>query len=211
MIAGIVLAAGASRRLGHPKQLLPFGGETLLGHVLAQATATLDRVIVVLGASSSDILAHVDLHGATPIQNPTHQAGQATSLLTGLRGVAAWPDAEAALVLLGDQPLAHPEVITRLIATLRQTAAATVVPRYGERLGNPVLFARRAWPLLQTLSGDTGARHLLARGEPAPLVEVDLPAAWWPHDIDTWADYQASVQARTSPGAADHLDDPAAS
>ncbi len=195
MIAGIVLAAGASQRLGRPKQLLPFGGATLLGHVLAQATAALDRVVVVLGASSSDILAHVDLHGATAIQNPVYQLGQATSLLAGLCAVAEWSDAEAALILLGDQPLVYPEAITQIIATMRQTQATTVVPRYGARQGNPVLFARRAWPALQALAGDTGARHLLAQGEPAPLVEVALPAAWWPHDIDTWDDYQAILAA----------------
>jgi molybdenum cofactor cytidylyltransferase len=202
MIAGIVLAAGAARRMGRPKQVLPLGGGTLLGVTLARAMAALPRVVVVLGAAAEMIQAQVNLHGAEVVFAPDHAEGQAAALRAGLRVVTGWPPCDAALVLLGDQPTVRVEAIQRIAdcyATTRPQPA-TIVPRYGDRRGHPVLFARAAWPrLLRELHGDAGARALLARGEPAPLLELALPAEWWPDDIDTWADYTRLRDAE--PGA----------
>ncbi len=202
MIAGIVLAAGAARRMGQPKQTLPLGGTTLLGGTNARVTAALERVVVVLGAAAATIQAQVDLHGAEVVIAPDHAEGQAAALRAGLRAVMAWPTCDAALVLLGDQPTVRSEAIQQITAAYLATRPqpATVVPRYGDRRGHPVLFARAAWPLLlRELHGDAGARDLLARGEPAPLLAVDLPAAWWPDDIDTWADYLRLRDAEREP------------
>ncbi len=192
MIAGIVLAAGAAERMGQPKQLLPWGAETVLGSVLASATAALERVVVVLGAAAEAIQARVNLHGATVVLHPDYYQGQASSLLAGLRALEAQPEVEAVMVLLGDQPTVRLEVMQRMVNqyALAQGSCNALVPNYGGRQGNPVVFARAAWPVLQRgLSGDGGARALLARGEVAPLCRVDLPAEWWPEDIDTWEDY----------------------
>lgn len=195
MIAALVLAAGEARRLGQPKQLLPLHKGTMLGHTIAIATGAVDRVVVVLGANANMILTEVHLHGATTVLNPDYQQGQASSLIAGLRALEQMPEIEAAIVMLGDQPTVHPEVFMLLIAARRSTHAHTVVPRYGDVLGNPVLFAREAWPMLaSSLSGDRGARRLIMQGEPAPLVEVACPAAWWPPDIDTWDDYYALIE-----------------
>lgn len=195
MIAALVLAAGASRRLGQPKQLLPLHHGTVLGQTIASATAAVDRVVVVLGAHASEILTQAHLHGAITVLNPQYQLGQASSLIVGLRALERMPEIAAAVVMLGDQPTIHPDVFMPLIAAWRAAHANTVVPKYGDQLGNPVLFARAAWPVLAaSLSGDSGARRLIMQGEPAPLVEVAFPAAWWPPDIDTWDDYYALIE-----------------
>lgn len=192
MISGLVLAAGTSSRMGQPKQLLPYHDETLLGSVLALATSVLDNVLVVLGAAHEAILEQVDLHGADYLVHPDFQDGQASSLRVGLQALAQRPDVAACIVLLGDQPTIRCEALAALRQRhMTQPQMATLVPRYGTRTGNPVLFARSAWPMLERhLAGDIGARALLARGEPAPLAYVDLPDEWWPNDIDTWSDYQ---------------------
>ncbi len=193
MIAGIVLAAGTSRRLGQPKQLLPLGGGTVLGRTLATALASLDRAVVVLGAHADVIRSGVDLRGAEVVVNGEYATGQASSLCAGIVAMAEDAAVEAAVVLLGDQPLVRAEAITALVTHWRQTGAATVVPVYGERRGNPVLFARIAWPALRQLTGDAGARELLRRGKPAPLATVTLPPEWWPRDLDTWDDYRSLI------------------
>ncbi len=191
MIAGIVLAAGQAKRMGRPKQLLPFRGETLLGATLAMAATALNSVVVVLGASAEVIIAQVDLHGAEVVMNPDYATGQASSLLAGLHALATKPEVTAAVVLLGDQPTVHGEAIAALCNHHRwHPDTATIVPCYGARRGNPVLFARSVWhQLAANLAGDEGARRLIARGEPAPLVEISLQEEWRPPDIDTWDDY----------------------
>jgi molybdenum cofactor cytidylyltransferase len=194
VIAGIVLAAGESRRLGQPKQLLPLGATTVLVQVIAVAQACVDRIIVVLGAHAEAIRAGVDLRGASVVMSAEWAAGQSSSLRAGLAAAAQDPAIEAALVLLGDQPLVRRETITVLIARWQATHAAAVVPCYGEQQGNPALFGQEAWPQLMALQGDVGARDLLRRGAIAPIESVALPATWWPQDIDTWEDYRA-VQA----------------
>lgn len=197
MIAGVVLAAGASSRLGRPKQLLPFRGRPLLEATLARvAAARLDEVVVVLGGSAAEILAQVKLHGARPVVNPDYRAGQSTSLRAGLAAVE--DRAEAVVFILGDQPLQSARVIDALIETYRQTGAPIVVPNYGGARGNPVLFARATYPLLRGLTGDQGARPLLrARADLVREVPVDEPAP--PADIDTWDDYRAVLAAAGEP------------
>ena len=197
MIAGVVLAAGASSRLGRPKQLLPFRGRPLLEATLARvAAAQLDEIVVVLGGSAAEILAQVKLHGARPVVNPDYREGQSTSLRVGLAAVE--DRAEAVVFILGDQPLQSAPVIDALIDTYRRTGAPIVVPSYGGARGNPVLFARVTYPLLHGLTGDQGARPLLrARADLVREVPVDAPAP--PADIDTWDDYRAVLVAAGEP------------
>ncbi|HEX5498621.1 MAG TPA: NTP transferase domain-containing protein, partial [Thermomicrobiales bacterium] len=118
MISGIILAAGDSTRLGRPKQLLPVGGLPLLAHVLRHAAASrLDDVVVVLGHDAEAIAEAVGEWGQRIAVNPDFAAGQSTSLKIGLAAVP--PQAEAALVLLGDQPEVGPAIIDAVIAAFR--------------------------------------------------------------------------------------------
>src|SRR4051794_34772345 len=113
--AALVLAAGAARRFGSPKQLAPFKGRPLLEHVFEAAASAVgvERVAVALGAYSDEIVDAVDLHGAQPVVVADWQEGQAASLRAGVRALA--PEADAIVVLLGDQPLVTPALIEAAI------------------------------------------------------------------------------------------------
>lgn len=197
MIAGVLLAAGASRRLGRPKQLLPLGGRPLLAHALGNALASgLDEVVVVLGHEADAIRTALAPDLAAPrsrvVVNPRYAEGQATSVAAGV--VALPPETEAALFLLGDQPGVRPETIDAVLAAFRAEPAPIVAPTYGGRIGNPVLFRRDLFSALTGLTGDEGARRLLrARPGDVRRVETGLPAP--PPDVDTDDDYRALAAA----------------
>jgi molybdenum cofactor cytidylyltransferase len=192
-LSGIVLAAGASLRMGRPKQLLPLGDRCLLQRVLDAALASrLDELIVVLGDGAGEIRAALDLGTggrARAVVNPDHAGGQSTSLRCGLR--AAAERSQAAAVLLGDQPGVGAELIDRLAEAFLAAGAPLLRPVYREAggvPGHPVFLARRIWPRLEQLSGDLGARALLDE-RPDWLCTVEVAGAP-PPDIDTWEDYQ---------------------
>jgi molybdenum cofactor cytidylyltransferase len=166
VVVGVVLAAGSSSRLGRPKQLLPLGGRPLLAHVLDAALAGgLERVVLVLGHRAGDVLDALALPeggAVTPVLNPRHAEGQATSLRTGLG--AAGPDAGAAVVLLGDQPGIRPDAVRAVLAAFEGGAGPVVQAAYGGRAAHPTLLARQVWPeVLREAGGDRGAREVLAR------------------------------------------------
>jgi molybdenum cofactor cytidylyltransferase len=197
-LSGIILAAGASTRIGRPKQLLPLDGRPVLQRVLDEAAAScLDEVIVVLGCRAPEIEAALHLPVARPVRvlvNPDHAAGQSTSLRVGLR--AAQPQSVAAAILLADQPGVTAQLIDRLAAAFRAGHAPVVRPVYRDAAGrivpgHPVFLARRLWADVETLRGDQGARALLA-AHPDWVAEV-LVEREPPADIDTWADYRRAV------------------
>lgn len=177
-----MLAAGAGRRFGGPKQLASLDGRPLLEHALAAITAVprLRRVLVTLGAHAEAILAAVDLHGATPLLVPGWEEGQAASLRAGVAALA--PDADAIVVTLGDQPLVDTATIAR-IAALADGPAPAVRATWGGRPGHPVLLTAPLFEAVAGLRGDEGGRGLLERagallvecGEGAVL-DVDTPA-----------------------------------
>lgn len=190
MIAGIVLAAGRSSRLGRPKQLLPLDGEPLIRQTIRRILASsLDELMVVVGHEAEAVTTALSDLPVRIVFNPNAARGQSTSVLAGLDALSA--NVEAALVLLGDQPGIDPVVIDTLIAAWRESKAPIVAPRYIGGIGNPVLFDRRIFPELATLQGDAGARAVVRAHHEAGdllLVPIDAPA---PPDIDTEEDYAA--------------------
>lgn len=190
MIAAIVLAAGGSRRLGRAKQLEPWGETTLLGRVVdeARALSGIDEVWVVLGANLEAIMEKVDLEGCGIIENPEWEDGFASSLRVGLDALTRLSKADAALIMLGDQPGVLPEVVAELIAVARKRGHPAIVPKYRYVRGNPVIIKRSLWERVMSLTGDEGARQLLqAHPEWVDEVWVDsLP----PRDVDTVADVE---------------------
>jgi molybdenum cofactor cytidylyltransferase len=203
-VSGVVLAAGASTRMGRPKQLLEIAGRPLLQHVVDAALASsLDEVIVVLGHRADEVEAALRLGGrARAVANPEFAAGQITSLRCGL--AAANPAARAAAVLLGDQPTLRSEAIDEMVAAFLAAgarAARPVYPDAGGRPGHPVLLAREIFHELDPLRGDQGARTLFSEGRPGVL-EVSV-AGQPPPDIDTPEDLtritQLQLDARDPP------------
>jgi molybdenum cofactor cytidylyltransferase len=183
-VAAVILAGGQSRRMGGPNKLLArFEGQPLIRRIVERALASkADPVIVVTGdraKSVADALAGLDVRFA---HNPDFPAGLATSLKTGL---AAVPEtASGALVLLADMPGVTTAIIDRLIDVFHaRPSPAIVLPTFAGKRGNPVLWARAFFPELMTVTGDTGARHILSLHEDAvERVEIGEAAGL---DVDT--------------------------
>jgi molybdenum cofactor cytidylyltransferase len=182
-----VLAAGASSRLGRPKQLLDLAGRPLLQHVLEAASAgRLDQIVVVLGHAAGEIAAKVHLPAhAGIVVNPDFELGQSTSLRAGLE--AATDDCRAAVVLLGDQPGVRPDAIRAVAEAWRRGAGPVVQASYGGRITHPTLLDRSVWAAVRAASGDEGARTVLAQ-HPDWLATVEVGGTA-PDDIDTEGDY----------------------
>ena len=176
-VAAIVLAAGASRRLGQPKQLLRYGGETLLERVNRLASeAGAAPVITVLGANFEMICASVVLVNSVLSINDRWEQGVATSILTGLKTLdEVAPNAEGALILSCDQPRLTSDLLRTLIETFAAQAEPSIVASaYANVVGIPALFPRIAFPHLLALRGDRGARALLLE-PPCPLIAMPFP------------------------------------
>ena len=185
--AGVVLAAGSSRRMGRPKQLLDVGGRPLLEVVLGHANASrLDDVIVVLGAGADDIQAQVDLGRARVVVNPDHESGMASSLRTGL--AALDNDVDRAMVILGDQPDVAGR-IDRLLELQMESGLPAAALSFGGLLHPPGLLARELWGDVMALEGDVGCRAVI-RARPELVAPLAVGELRHPVDVDTPDDYR---------------------
>jgi molybdenum cofactor cytidylyltransferase len=185
-VSGIILAAGESRRLGRPKQLLDVFSRPLLQVVVDNAAAShLDDVVVVLGAHRDLIRQSVDFHRARLVQNERFAEGQSTSVVAALEAIN--PEVSAVLFLLGDQPGVTPDVIDAVLDAFDGSTNSIVMPSWQGIPANPVLFGSGFFDELYALRGDEGARPVVKRHpDCVHLVEVDRPV---PPDIDTEVDY----------------------
>jgi molybdenum cofactor cytidylyltransferase len=190
-VTGLVLAAGGSRRLGEPKQLLPYGPGTLLDHTLETARASgFDQLIVALGGSSDEVRGRVDLSGAEVVDNPDYGQGCSSSIAAGLSAVD--PRSGVLVLMLGDQPGVTAATVRALISG-RGEGTPLAVCRYDDGRGHPLAFGRSLFGELGELHGDKAVWKLLDR-HAADVVEVRIPGPI-PPDVDTRADYEAIVAA----------------
>jgi molybdenum cofactor cytidylyltransferase len=184
--AGIILAAGASIRMGQPKPLLLWRGELFIRHVAYTAlSAGLSPVVIVTGAHAPEVGAAVADLPVTLVHNPDWEAGQSTSVRCGLR---ALPDTIGSVVfLLADQPQIPIELVKALCEQHARTLSPIVAPLIDERRGNPVLFDRMTFADLQAVTGDVGGRAVFAKH---PIAYVPWHDANLLLDVDTLEDYQ---------------------
>ncbi|GAB3858518.1 nucleotidyltransferase family protein [Hymenobacter terrigena] len=182
-VALLLLAAGASTRMGRPKQLLPYHGRTLLRHAAETAVASgCAPIVLVTGALQEELLTEVSGLPIQSIHNPEWETGMASSIRAGLKAVAE-TSPTAVLIMLTDQPLVTPELLQELIARQQQSQAPIVAAAYGDTLGVPAVFSYTLLPQLHQLQGRQGAGRLIASlgaavGQvpfPAGLLDVDTP------------------------------------
>jgi molybdenum cofactor cytidylyltransferase len=188
-VAGIILAAGSSSRMGRPKQLLPLRGQTIIECVVDSALASpLDKVVVVLGHRAEKLIPLLREREVTVVINAEYQSGQSSSLQAGLRVVG--DDFDAALFLLADQPLITPSIISSILTAYANNPSPIVLPLFDGKRGNPVLFDRQTFDFIDSLSGDTGGRVLFQKYA-GQILEVPVQDIAIHFDIDTEKDYSA--------------------
>ncbi len=193
MIVGVVLAAGASTRMGaeRNKLLLEIGGRALIERVVdALVGAGLERVVVVLGHEAGAVRARLgERAGVECLEHPGWREGMGSSLAAGVRHViASAPDA-AILVCVGDLPGLRSDAVRAVVQAYREAdrADAICVPVHGGRSGHPVLFGPAWQPDLAALSGDRGARALIDAAGPV-LIRVTIADPGIREDVDSPAD-----------------------
>jgi molybdenum cofactor cytidylyltransferase len=194
-VLGVVLAAGGSTRMGRPKQLAELDGRPLLAHVLAAVDTApvdrgrppVDRLVVALGGAADAVLERVDLGRAEPLVVEGWAAGMGHVLASTL--AKAGDDWGAVVVLLGDQPLVPGGAVARVVEAWRAGAGPVVTATYGGRPGHPKLFDRSLLADLLRLTGDTGARDLLA-AHPDRVHRVEVGDLGSDTDIDVEADLE---------------------
>lgn len=184
-VAGLVMAAGRSTRMGREnKLLLEIDGRPLVVHAVeAMLASRADPVIVVTGHQADDVRRALGDRKVTFVHNSRYAEGLSTSLAAGLD---ALPEAAAGvLVGLGDMPRIRPADIDRLIAAFNPAEGRAIcVPTVAGKRGNPVLFAREFLPEMRAVEGDVGARHLIgAHNDRVCEVEMEDNAALI--DVDT--------------------------
>lgn len=191
-VAGVVLAAGASRRFGTQKLLASFAGKPLVRWAVERVLASpVTTTLVVLGRDAPAVEAALGGLPVWCVVNDRYEEGMSTSVHAAVRALSSDP-VQAAVFALGDQPRVPTRAIERLVAAFRATGASIVVPVYvgGER-GHPVLFAAHLFPELLAVRGDEGGRSVIAR-DPTRVTAVpfDVPP---PGDVDTPEDLAAAA------------------
>jgi molybdenum cofactor cytidylyltransferase len=163
MIAGLILAAGESTRMGRDKATLAYRGRTFLEVVVETlGAAHIEPLIVVLGCRAPEIARQVSIEPARAVLNPDYRSGQTSSLQAGLRALLPNPP-EAVLLCLVDHPAVGAETLERLVAAFRRSDAPCVIPTYQGRRGHPVLIGSRLFDELLGLSSDAGADSVVRK------------------------------------------------
>ena len=196
-VAGLLLAAGASTRMGTPKQMLPAGGISLLQRmVLTTLVSRLDPVVLVLGFGAQTIrktlLSGIRDPKLRIVENPAYREGIGTSISAGLSHAEALCD--HAMIVLADMPYITTETIDRLVEGYLASGLPLGAVGRGKKRLHPVIVGRRFFPRLHALTGDRGARDLF-REYPHEVCIVEPDAGYRDTDIDTPEDYRAFTRS----------------
>jgi molybdenum cofactor cytidylyltransferase len=194
MTGAILLAAGASQRMGTQKLLLPWAGHTVIGHIVDQLLhSQIDRIVVVTGHDPAALHQVLDGQPIDWMDNPDYSQGMITSVRCGIQTLPAHCD--TILVALGDQPRLTTALIDELIKTFHQSDKGILLPCYAGRRGHPLLFARQYAQEIFTQYDDTGLRGLL-HAHPEAVYEHNVSDASVLSDMDYPEDYQRELEKR---------------
>ncbi|WP_339062890.1 NTP transferase domain-containing protein [Tepidibacillus marianensis] len=204
-VHGIFLAAGKSRRMGFNKLELPFGNTSVGSYTLmTYLHSNLDHIQVVIGRGDAPVWMNTSLF-SKPLDEKWSRVscvdsalGQAYSIKCGLQE-AMLKNSDAIMILLADQPLISTEMINRLIEEFYKIQDYKddyhlIASSYHEILRPPILFTKKAYPYLQKLEGDQGARLLIRKNKDLIGLNVQFENQDWFEDIDTWEDYRRLIK-----------------
>jgi molybdenum cofactor cytidylyltransferase len=188
-IGAVIVAAGSSSRLGQPKQLLRFKGESLVHHIVVAARqAGCSPVIVVIGSNSEKVTGELRSTNAVIVENENWQCGIGSSIRAGVRRLVDHaPELDAIVLLVCDQPGVNADTIRNLINLRETTKKSIVASRYAETLGVPALFDRSLFDELLSLGNEAGAKSIILRNREC-VAQLAFPEG--AIDIDTWEDWE---------------------
>lgn len=191
LIGVVILAAGESARLGEPKQLLRFQGETLLRRSVRTALAVSDKIVVTLGARIAILQSEIADLPIKIVENKDWKSGMSGSLKIGLKTlIETNENLDAVLALVCDQPFVNADLLAGIIARRAATEALIVACEYQNTRGVPALFDRRLFPEILALDSATGAKHLIGKHREQTAVVAFPEGAF---DIDTPEDYERLI------------------
>jgi molybdenum cofactor cytidylyltransferase len=189
---GIILAAGASKRMGKPKMLLPFGFSTVIESVVIQsAMSDTDETIVVLGANANKIQDQLGDYAIKTVENKAWEDGMLTSVQAGINTLPE--DASAALVMLGDQPMVNSEVINKVIEAYRKSEKSLLVATYNGKRGHPLMIGKKYFREILDFSTEKSLKDILGL-YPDDIEDVAIEDDAILRDIDTEKDYEKELE-----------------
>lgn len=188
-----VLAAGMSSRLGNPKQLLAYQGQSLLRNAVNTALLTTIRpVVVVVGSNNNVIKKEMEELDVVVVYNEYWQQGMASSLRCGMTAVQKNNgDVDGIIFMVCDQPFVTKLLLDTLLHAQHETGLPIVASSYGDQLGTPALFHKTIFTELMELKGDTGAKKIIKQ-HADQVTTVAFPKGLI--DIDTIQDYEGLIQ-----------------
>lgn len=191
LVSAILLAAGQSKRMGQPKQLLPFGQSTIVEQAVDNLLGSaVSEVIVVVGYRADEVIKILATKPVKLTINPDYKQGMSTSIVAGLNLVDS--RAQAVMLTLGDQPLIDSQTINRLIKEFHHHDKGIAIPIYQGRRGHPIIFAIKYKEELSKLRGDIGGRYIIKK-YPHDILEVAVSSQGINIDIDTISDYHSHL------------------
>ncbi|MGH9651240.1 MAG: nucleotidyltransferase family protein [Terriglobales bacterium] len=189
MIAGLILAAGESSRMGRDKALLTYRGRTFLETIISLLRdAGIERIAAVLGHHAEEIRKATNLEGVEVALNPEYRRGQISSLQCGLRALES-PALEAVILCLVDHPAVSAVTIQKLVNAFQQARSPVVLPTHQGQRGHPVVISAAVFPELLSLGPEAGANSVIRKYSAATrcvevedanvLLDVDEPETYW--------------------------------
>ncbi len=192
MISGILLAAGASSRMGEPKALLKIGDRTFLQNIVnILHRARVEDITIVVGADADAVQSSLGWFTGRVVHNPRWCEGQLTSLLTGM-DAASSESVHGFLICPVDRPLLTQDTVVKVLHGFWSSGKNIVIPTYRGKRGHPVIFGASLLPALHGLSGDCGANSLF-RTLPQEILEVPTENEGILCNIDTPEDYRERI------------------